>query len=482
MHNSVFDIDLSNDAFTEVKRLIIERTGNFYYADKDAILRDRIARRMRARHLHHIDQYAVMLRGPGDIHGEWLALEAEITIGETFFFRFADQFAALRNRILPAILEANAEVRRVRIWSAGCANGAEAYSVAILLDELLGPALPDWRVTVLGSDINARSIANAQAAVYGAWTLRGMPPQDRERYFVPTTNREWELRPRYRSLVRFQRHNLISLLNVPPPVQFTDFDLILCRNVLIYFHPDTARRMAHALGQCLADRRWIFFGHAETGSVDVPSLTPVALPGTTIYCRDCEGGDLRDPVAITTSAVREPMPASNPPQWQPLLPSPVDANLPTPVVMAPSVVATSPGVLRASPASVELMRALADKGDIAAALALCTDLLTESPLCARLHFHEGILHLAAGAHIKAVDALRRAVYLKKDFALAHFHLGLALLEMDEVKAGRRAVSAAMQCTAQVLHDTLVEDGDGMTAGDLRAMARHYLKSSTLRFR
>jgi chemotaxis protein methyltransferase CheR len=464
------------EAFSETKRLIIERTGHFYFADKDEALFDRVRRRMRARGLPSVADYLAFLRSQ-DGEGEWEALEAEITIGETFFFRFAEQFAALRDQLLPAILQANASTRRVRVWSAGCSSGAETYSVGILLHDLLGPALPDWRITVIGTDLNARAVAAARAAVFGAWALRGMSPADRDRYFLPEQAGRWSLRPHYRALARFQQHNLMSLLDAPPPVQFTEFDLILCRNVLIYFHPETAVAVAAALARCLAPDRWILFGHAEAALATAAGLVETALPGTMVYRRGDAAAERGPAQPVRPQPCFPPPGQTAAPAWQPLLPPPAPMQTASaPLAPAAPGPAAAPASAASGVAAAEEVRALADRGDIDAALALCRRLSAADPMSARLHFYEGMLLHEAGADEAAVNALRRAVYLRKDHALAHYYLGLALLRIGQTGPARRAIAVAVSQAACEPQEATVEDGDGMTAGDLASMARHYLES------
>ena len=159
--------------FPALKARIIARTGHHYYADKDDLLFDRLRKRFRALGLADATAYAACLDDRLTGGPEWAALEAEITIGETFFFRYAEQFAALRATILPALIAARAAERTLRVWSAGCSTGAEPYSIAILLHELLGTALPDWRISILGTDISTAALETARAG-----DLRPLGPAD----------------------------------------------------------------------------------------------------------------------------------------------------------------------------------------------------------------------------------------------------------------------------------------------------------------
>jgi len=215
-----------------LKRLIIDRTGHYYYIDKEKLLYERARERMRARGIASLEQYVGELERAGS--GEWRALEDAITVGETYFFRYPDHFAALREDVLPRLIEARRGVRSLRIWSIGCSNGAEPYSLAILLRELLGDEVDSWRISLTGGDISEKALSAARAARYNAWALRTMGSEDRLKYFDrdgPT----WVLKRRFRSMVRFERQNILYLLSPTPPLEWTAFDLNLCRNVLIYF-------------------------------------------------------------------------------------------------------------------------------------------------------------------------------------------------------------------------------------------------------
>ena len=243
---------LIDAGFPQLKSRIIERTGHFYYQDKDDLLWERVRKRLRATGLRDSTQYLSLLGDPISGPAEWSRLEAEITIGETFFFRYAEQFAALRATILPEIVARKSATRRLRIWSAGSSTGAEAYSLSILVNEILGESLNDWRVSILGTDINDGFLKAARQAQFGKWALRSMPAPERERYFIGVDKDRWQVRPEFRSVVRFERHNLLSLLDGTSPLEFTDFDLILCRNVLIYFHPDVVIQLVGGLRERLA--------------------------------------------------------------------------------------------------------------------------------------------------------------------------------------------------------------------------------------
>ncbi len=248
------------------------------------MLWDRVRRRMAAVGARDLDAYLALLSDPAAGAAEWRRLEGEVTVGETYFLRYVEQFAALRETILPDIIARNGAERRLRIWSAGCASGAEPYSVAILVAELLGDSLPDWRISILGTDINEDALAAARAGAFGPWALRSLSAEQKAEWFTPEAQR-WRLKPRFRSLVRFRHGNLLDLLGDQAPLELSDFDLILCRNVLIYFHPDTVTAPVAALAQRLDPDGWLLIGHAEPNPGLEAHARIVQLAGTLAYRR-----------------------------------------------------------------------------------------------------------------------------------------------------------------------------------------------------
>lgn len=448
-----------------LKQALIARTGHHYYEDKDEVLWDRLRRRMSALGLTDLAAYLRRLDDPETGPAEWRRLEGEITVGETYFLRYVEQFTALRETILPALIEARDGVRRLRIWSAGCSTGAEPFSVAILLHELLGEALPDWRISILGTDINEAALERARDGLFGAWALRSLSADQKAGWFTPE-GREHRLKRPYRSLVRFQHANLLDLLGRDAPLELTEFDLILCRNVLIYFRHDVVAALVGALGERLTAEGWLLLGHAEPNPAFEGALRAELVAGATAYRR-------RDASQVSDQA---------PPPWEPLTPPSASASLPTPArppaPLPPQAQQPQPerGASDPAPETLETVRRLANAGAFEAAAAACRSGLDRQPESAILHFYGGLIAQAQGRAAEAEDALRRAVYLDQAFVMAQYHLGLVRLERGQKAAGRKALAAAAAMAANLSPTSRLCEGEGLTAADLRELARLQLEN------
>ena len=211
------------------------------------------------------------------------SLVGHITVGETYFFRHPQQFEAVERWILPELVDARRDVRRLRVWSAGCATGEEPFSSAILLDRI-APTLGGWNTTIVATDIHRGALETARRGRYRPWSFRGIPARVLQTYFDPVGS-EFEISPRLRDMVRFEHHNLIE---DPHPTLLLDanaVDLILCRNVLMYLTPDAIARVGDRLVASLADGGWLLLGPSDPRPSALEGLTRHLLGDTVIAYR-----------------------------------------------------------------------------------------------------------------------------------------------------------------------------------------------------
>ncbi len=206
-------------------------------------------------------------------------LTQELAIGETYFFRETEQLQTLRSAVLPALISRLGAGQRLRIWSAGCSSGEEPYSVAMLLD------LEGWldRADILATDLNPQALERARSGMYREWSLRGLAEPMRRRYFQATGG-HLTLIEHIRESVRFALHNLIS--NAPPDGAGREFDLIICRNVVIYFALQTVKEVAERFYQYLARGGWLLMGAADAPLWDFAPFPSMRFPGCILYGKE----------------------------------------------------------------------------------------------------------------------------------------------------------------------------------------------------
>lgn len=193
-----------------------------------------------------------------DLNGEAGALAEALTVPETYFFRDVAQLRALTDVVIPERLRVQAQTRRLRILSAGCASGEEAYSVALLIRDSVDPS---WDVSILGVDLNPAMVKKARQARYSRWALRETSEAVRDRWFR-ADGRNYVLDPAVRANVRF---DVVNLVETDGPLWLPEsYDIVLCRNVLMYFAPEQARAVVDRLTRSLKAGGYLFLGYAET--------------------------------------------------------------------------------------------------------------------------------------------------------------------------------------------------------------------------
>jgi chemotaxis protein methyltransferase CheR len=287
-------------------------------------------------------------------------------------------------------------------------------------------------------------------------------PEERARLFHAEGSR-WRLKPAYRGMVRFERQNLLDLLDPAPAIGRNDYDLILCRNLLIYFHPDVGTALVSALGVRLATHGKLLLGHAESGLAAESDLAPVELGGVVAYVRD----DLR-------------LSAEEPPEGPGYTPAAPRPRPPLPPRRAPRRMPRREPVPPLAPHSpepqipLEDVRALLGRGETKQARALIDALKAERRSDPVLLYLEGLAALAEQDKAGAEKALRGALYLDRGFAMAHYLLAQHLLREGKGREGRRALDNAAEAVAAAEPQAAVPEGDGLTVADLRAAIRHRL--------
>lgn len=240
--------------------LVAQRLGLHFEDAKLDFLAEVLRKRMEDTGCSRFSVYERRISSTAGERDEVCALAEQLTVGETYFFRYAEHFEALGEVVLPSRIQSRRAERKLRILSVGCASGEELYSVAILIREQF-PELDSWDVDVLGFDINPAMIEKARRARYSSWSLRETPDNLRVKYFR-TEGRELQLNGNVRSAVRFEERNLVGEDSMF--WQREAFDVIFCRNVTMYFTPEVTRTVIARIARSLAIGGFLFLGHAET--------------------------------------------------------------------------------------------------------------------------------------------------------------------------------------------------------------------------
>jgi len=516
---------LASGGVERLRALAAKRLGLRFDEGKSVFLAEVLQRR-----LDHtgrrLDDYLLRLESeaPAD---ELRALAQELTVTETYFFRNMEQLRALQEVALPA--RALARPGRLRVLSAGCASGEEPYSMAIML---YGQAEPcPWDVDLQAIDVNTAMLNRAEQGIYSPWALRETPPDVQARCFRPQ-GRDFLLDERFRALVTFGERNLIR--NDPAFWQPDAFDVVFCRNVLMYFSAEVAADVVARLTGSLAPGGFLFLGYAETLrglSHDFHLLhthdtfyyqrrqpwerapravDPGALPSSAWSARE------RASAASPGALASEPFPDAAP--WDAAVGPPAGSWVETirqaaqrvesltrpaaeDAAAAPARRAWDLGVAielmrqekfadalavvkalppeAASDADVLLLRAvlLTHGGDLAAAEAMCADVLRLDELSAGAHYLMALCREGEGDRAGAADQDKTAAYLDPLFAMPRLHLGLLARRNGDQATAQRELAEAHRLLQGEEASRLLLFGGGFTREALLAFCRGELAAS-----
>jgi chemotaxis protein methyltransferase CheR len=327
----------------------------------------------------------------------------------------------------------------------------------------LASLFKDWRIEIIGTDISRRSLESARKGSFEAWSLRGMSEELRERYFEKR-GKSWVIRAAYREGVTFQHHNLVSDHFPSLAANLFGFDLIVCRNVMIYFDTATVTRLAGQFEQSLRPDGWLAVGHAEPHTEIFQRFETVNTPGAILYRRGRNPGASLVPGANVSVQSILAVPSAPPAvvvEGAPISKAGLRENAP--------VAAESP--------RIEMVRDFADRGELEKALEACRQLLAMKKLSSELHLLHGLLLQQMGNVAGAREAVQKSIYLEPDNALAHYHLG-AICRSAGAKA--EAMKCFRNAGAQIERkpdDAPIRYGDGMTVADMKALIEHELSAT-----
>ncbi len=257
MGTELFTAELSQPQFIRISRLLYALCGIRLSEGKEGLVKARLMKRLRTLGLKSFDAYIRLIEQ--DPLSEELTIMLDcLTTNKTSFFREIQHFEYLREKILPPIREARG---RLRIWSAGCSSGEEPYSIAILLKEEW-PGIDSCDARILATDLSTRILEQARAGVYSGETLQNVPLRILTKYFTRSGDlgsQEYHVTDQVRLLVRIARLNLMEEWPMKGP-----FDVIFCRNVMIYFDKPTQKALVKRFWNLLRPGGHLFIGHSES--------------------------------------------------------------------------------------------------------------------------------------------------------------------------------------------------------------------------
>jgi chemotaxis protein methyltransferase CheR len=445
-----------------------------------------------------LDQYIQELLLPVSTQRHLEVLAGYLTIGETYFFREKRSLDVFEQDIVPELMRTGTG-KAIKIWSAGCATGEEPYSIAIMLSRLMA-GLKKWNVEILATDINAKSLQKASEGIYGEWSFRGIPPPVRSAYFEAVEENRWALSSAIKKMVSFAQLNLMDDFFPPPSHSTTGFDVIFCRNVLMYFTPEGRRKVVQQLYRSLASDGWLIVSPTETSHQLFSEFLTVNFSDATLYRKSSTqvGKTLTLPAVLRDenwfgARLAEQRLENSEPAMAPVYDTSqeshhhqIDAeDAETPSASYERALALHElgryedaqqivGALLLrnaddAQAMLLLARAYANQGDLAVALLWCDKAIAADKMAARAYYLRAIILQEQGSLPEALVAFKQTVYAEPQFVLGHFSLGHLALTHGKLRESEKHFENVLLSLAQHEPEDIVPESEGLSAGKLREM-------------
>lgn len=451
-----------------------------------------------------VEAYVGCFADTGFARRELEEIAMEMSVPETYFFRHAEHFRALVEIALPERIRIRRETRALNVLSAGCATGEEPYSLAAALMDV--PEVGGWDVAIRGVDVNPRLVETARLARYSPWALRACSEAQRQRYFDGDGG-AYLLAASLTSRVRFEQRNL---LDEDPQFWRRDwFDIIFCRNVLIYLSTAAIRSLVERISRSLAPGGFLFLGPSETlrgishefhlrhthgtfyyqrrlphEAVATHAWAPPSRqePATAVQSVPAapQAGTWAAAIAGASSRIAELADRS---RNEPAEPAPASAGTARTNAAdldhvrellreerfeeALQAIGPLPRDEGADPDALLLQAvALADKGDLTAAADICRELLDWDELRPGVHYLLAVCAERRGDALAAAEHDQTAIYLDGAFAMPHLHLGLLARRLGDLATARRELGEALALLAREETARLLLFGGGFSRGAL----------------
>ncbi|MFY9261079.1 MAG: CheR family methyltransferase [Gallionella sp.] len=472
-------------------QLILERTGIVLQCHQLTNLRDTVSRGCERFAYRDAEQYLLALQQSFSLTPSLEYLIAGVTVGESYFFRDSDQTDLLRYQLLPEMIAAKRASgnRSLRIWSAGCSQGQEIYTVAILLRELI-PDIDQWHIHLIGTDINSEVVAKAICGRYSEWSFRATPTPLLERWFT-RVGAEYEIQPEIKRMVRFGYLNLT--VDVYPSIlsETNALDLILCRNVFIYLDQQAVKRSMAQYAHCLVARGVLMLGASDPiygQQVDL-ELVQNERAG---YFRKVDEFSLPLPI-YQFPPVALPLEKFYAREKMPLKPAPPRVSLPEkrfkPIAVEckdmlddemlnivrllnaadwHEALVQVDVALQHGKASSNLWqikaKVLANTGNLALALEACESSLQLDTVNKSTYFLMGLILAELDRLPEAAEAFRKTLYLDHAFLEAHYELGMLRVRAKDLSGAFKSLENAFRLAKKGDPEYKLHNAAGMTYG------------------
>jgi chemotaxis protein methyltransferase CheR len=389
-------------------------------------------------------------------------LAEKLTIGETYFFREPQILDVFREMIIPSLIhERENTTRSIRIWSAGCCSGEEPFTLAMILCEIL-PNIDTWDISILATDINRRFLDKASKGKYTQWSFRDTPENIKKKYFT-SSGTQFEISQKIRRMVTFAPLNLVEDAFPADRNNTTSMDVIFCRNVLMYFTPEIAKKVGEKFYQSLSENGWFITSQVELSDDLFHLLNKVNYRNSFLYRktkkavgnhRRSRQSEIIKPTKATTTKRHKLKTGKAEFVHRRKAELPADSHQ------------TSNNQITKLLGNT---RDYANKGDYENAFKWAEQLIEADPSNPEGYYYKGMILFETGKLEMAGQQFKKALYLNPEHLLSHFQMAAFCLRTGNEKQARKHKQNVTNLLQKIPDDTLIPGTDGMTAANLKSL-------------
>lgn len=498
---TVGDWDLDTQSLKKLTSFIEEKMGLRLSTSKVKDLRTILSKLVVLSSSESFDQFYSMLHSFSPKTDLILdRLISSLTTGETYFFRVPSHFKIMKEVLIPEIVSKHREDRKIRIWSAGCSTGEEPYSLAILLAEAL-PDLARWDVLILGTDINREALDKAKRGVYGRWSFREVPMQIIRKNFIHRDDK-YIIKRKFKDMVTFKPLNLVEDIYPSFITNTSEMDLILCRNVTIYFNLEIVKQVISRIYQSLVEDGYLLVGPAEYSAEIYSDFITRVFPDVILYQRKGKRSPLPFPSGtasppLPTIRLRKSDPAAtthSPHQGQPIKKECDEkrrAEKEETKLFRDAIQFLEKGeynysiekfveVLKINPHNARayflLGRISAQQGNIASAISCLKESLDKDPLLLEAYYLLALLRLEEGKVDEAATLLKKVIYIDTQFVLAYYHLGTIYKKQGRKELAKKMFYNVKELLTNCNLNDRVIKGEDISIGQILSTTEKEIKN------
>lgn len=474
--------NISKDVLFKINDYIESKFGLYYPENRISDLLRGVTKASKQKNIL-LEVYINLLLSNGLNQEDLKNLVTFLTIGETYFFRDSKLFQTLRNNILPELINKKRNNgKSIKIWSAGCSTGEEAYSIAILMKELI-PDYEYWDIKIIASDINENSLNKARRGIYSDWSFRGVDLSVKNKYFEEINDGYFKLKDNYVKDVQFHNINLADLIYIAENLALKDIDIIFCRNVLMYFSKIQIKEIINRFYNCLAYEGWFIVAPTESLFLNDASFTPVNINDVYFYNKNINerySGNLAkntnykqisEDAQLINYELREKFSKiSEISIYNNTLNTKLNNKLKVSLNELVKEINIKEMLTEENDKKENfeaLCRSCADEGKLEEAIQWCEKAILRDKINPIYYHLLASIQQEQGELDKAVDSLKKAIFLESTFLIAYFDLGNLNLKRGKYKEACKNFKNVQALLNNFAEDEIIPYSGEMTAGMLK---------------